>query len=75
MKFKTYSYRFALSLYKIEMYVYLMYAVNIGCISGGNSGSETVTNGRENRIGANNIENRIAALETKVKELEKKIVG
>jgi len=48
--------------------------VNIGYKSGSNSGRETMTNGREDRIGANHIENRLAALEAKVKELEAKIV-
>lgn len=57
------------------MYVYLMYAVNIDYKSGINSGRETMTNGRKERIGANNIENRIAALEEKVKELEAKVVS
>jgi hypothetical protein len=52
-----------------------MYAVNMGCKSGINSGSETMTSDRENRIGANDIENRIAALEEKVKKLEEKFVG
>ena len=52
-----------------------MYAVNIDYKSGINSGRETMTNGRKERIGANNIENRIAALEEKVKELEEKVVS